>query len=224
MKKRIVLVGNAITADIFHAYLEADSRYEVVAATVDDAYVDGGDLKGLELVPFSTLSSRFKPGDVNFLMAMGYSGINLYREQKFHQIRSMGYAVESYVHPDAKIYTSNPLGEGSIVLGGAVIEPHAMVGTNAFIWCNATLAHHSRIGDHCWISSGAVVSGHAEVKKNSFIGVNATLVNKVTVGERCVVGAGALITKDTTPSSVHLMRSAEVLRFKSEEYDQYFGI
>ena len=105
-----------------------------------------------------------------------------------------------------------------------MLEPHAKLGADTLVWCNTTLAHHSEVGDHCWIASGSVISGHAVVKNNVFLGVNATVVNKVIVGEFCIIGGGALITKSTKASTVHLARSAEELRFTSEDYDKHFGI
>ena len=91
------------------------------------------------------------------------------------------------------------------------------------IWCNVTVAHHSVVGDHCWVASGAVIAGQAEVGRNSFVGVNATVVNRVVVGEYNIVGAGALISRSTKPSSVHLARSAEEVRFSSQDYVKHFG-
>ena len=105
-----------------------------------------------------------------------------------------------------------------------MLEPHVKLGENTMVWCNATLAHHSDVGDHCWIASGAVLSGKAIVSRNTFVGVNATVVNDVVVGEYNVIGGGALITKSTKPSSVHLARSGEELRFSSQDYVKHFGV
>ncbi|MDG5467833.1 acetyltransferase [Deltaproteobacteria bacterium IMCC39524] len=222
--KKVILAGNAVTADILNEYLMRDTRYEVVALTVDDEYVNQGGIVGLETIPLSKLQQRYDVADCVIIMAVGYNGLNRNREALFGRIKAMGYIMETYIHPDAKIYTESPLGEGSVVLANAVLEPHAKLGADTLVWCNTTLAHHSEVGDHCWIASGSVISGHAVVKNNVFLGVNATVVNKVIVDEFCIIGGGALITKSTKPSSVHLARSAEELRFTSEDYDKHFGI
>ena len=222
--KKVILAGNAITADILNKYLLQDSRYEVVALTVDDAYANQDGIEGLETVPLSKLPQCYSVADCVVIMAVGYNGLNRNRQALFGRIRALGYTVETYIHPDAKIYTEYPIGEGSVVLANAVLEPHVKLGNDSMVWCNATLAHHSEVGDHCWIASGAVVSGQVVVKNNVFIGVNATVVNKVVVGEFCVIGGGALITKSIKTSSVHLARSAEELRFSAEEYDEHFGV
>lgn len=222
--KRVVLAGNAITADILLSYLKRDARYEVVGLTVDDDYVDKGTIKEIKTIGLSQLSATRAPRDCAIIMAMGYNDLNRSRESLFLRLKEMGYSIETYIHPDAKIYTDHPLGEGSIVLPSAVIEPHARLGANSMVWCNATLAHHSSVADHCWVASGAVLSGQVTVQRNTFVGVNATIVNNVTIGDYCIIGGGALITKTTEPSTVHLARSAEQIRFSSQDYVKYFGV
>jgi len=222
--KNIVLAGNAIAAEILFAYLKQDSRYEVVASTVDDTYVSKNRIAGLPSIALSSIVDAFPPGEVSVVMAVGYDNLNRSRAALLKKLRQLGYGIETYIHADAKVFTDHPVGEGSVILPGAVVEPGAQIGANTVIWCNATLAHHCSIGDHCWIASGAVISGQARVSANTFVGVNATIVNDITVGEFNVVGGGALITKDTKPHAVHLARSAEEWRYSSEDYVKYFGV
>lgn len=221
---KIILAGNAITASIISDYLAQDDRYQILAATVDDDYLEKGCISHLETIPLSALRETHDPQYCQIIMAMGYNDINRSRESMFQRLKEMGYSIETYIHPDAKIYTQIPLGEGSVILPSAVIEPHVSVGCNSMIWANVTLAHHSKIEEHCWIASGAVISGQAIVRRNTFIGVNATVVNDVLVDEYNIIGAGALITKNTKASSVHLARSGEELRYCAQDYVRYFGV
>lgn len=220
---RVVLAGNSITADILFAYLKQDSRYQVLACVVDDEYVASGGVEGLSTIVLSRLTELYPADGVAVIMAMGYNDLNRGREAMFGKLKGLGYSIETYVHPDARVYTAHPLGEGAVILPSAVVEPHVRVGANTFVWCNATLAHHSSIADHCWVASGSVISGQACVRRNAFIGVGAIVVNKVTVGEFNIIGGGALITKDTKASTVHLARSAELFRYAAEDYVKYFG-
>lgn len=222
--KKVIFAGNAVTANILYGYLKRDSRYQVVASAVDDAFLESGGIEALPTIGLSHLLSAFPPIDAVVIMAMGYGDLNRSRASMFTRLKEMGYAIETYVHPHAGVYTQEPLGEGCVVLPSAVIEPHARIGANTMIWCNVTLAHDCRIGENCWIAAGTVVSGQAQVMRNTFLGVNATVVNKVTVGEYNIVGATALISKDTKPNTVHLARSAEPLRYTSEDYVKYFGV
>lgn len=222
--KKILLAGNAITADILLTYLRQDARYEVASLTVDDEFVAQGSVAECRTVGLSEVVSAFAPDTHRVIMAMGYNDLNRTREAMFTRLKAMGYSLETYIHPDARVHTQHPIGEGSVVLPGAVIEPQARVGANTMVWSNVTLAHHSSVDDHCWVAAGTVVSGQAKVLHHTFLGVACTVVNAVTVGEFNIVGAGALITRDTKAHSVHLARSAEALRYSSEDYVKHFGI
>ena len=222
--KKVILAGNSVTADILNCYLAHDDRYEVIGLTVDSEYLQQGGITGLKTFEMSGLSKSHAPQDCVVIMAMGYNDLNRSRESMFYRLMNMGYTIETYVHPDARVYTEHPLGEGCVVLPSAVLEPHVRLGANSMVWCNAILAHHSIVAEHCWVASGAVISGKAKVERNTFIGVNATVVNEVVVGEYNVIGGAALITKNTKASSVHLARSAEQIRFTSQDYVKHFGV
>lgn len=224
MTKKIILAGNAITAEILSAYLRRDARYEVAGFTVDDEFVAQDGVDGYRTVGLSEAISVFSPDTHGVIMAMGYGDLNRSRETMFGCLRAMGYCIEKYIHPDARVYTDQLVGEGSVVLPGAVIEPHAQVGANTMVWSNVTLAHHSSVDDHCWLAAGTVVASQAKVLRNTFLGVSSTVVNAVTVGEFNIVGSNALISRDTKPHSVHLARSAEPFRYSSEDYVKHFGI
>lgn len=222
--KSILLAGAGITAQIMIQYLKRDPRYKVIGATVDDGFLKAAQIDSVPIVAASLAWQKFSPLECRVIMAMGYADVNRGRESMFFQLKKIGYEIETYVHPDARIYSDYPLGEGSVVLPYAVVEPHAAVGKNSMVWCHATLAHHSTIEDHCWIASGAVISGQTKVRRNTFVGVNATVTNSLTVEEYNIIGGGALITKNTKPSTVHLARSAEVIRFNSQDYAKYYGV
>lgn len=221
--RKVLLAGNAVTAEIIAAYLRHDSRYEVLACVVDDEFLASGGVDGVPTLGVSQLAASYPAEEVSFVMAMGYSDLNRGRESMFKRLKDMGYAIETYVHPDARIYTDHPIGEGAVIFPGAVIEPHARVGADTLVWCGVVLAHHSRVDDHCWIAANSVISGQAAVERNTFVGVSATVVNKVTVGEYNIIGAAALVTKDTKSGSVYLARSAEPLRYSAEDYVKHFG-
>jgi len=222
--KNVILAGNAITADILYGYIGRDDRYRVLALTVDDDFVTEGGIEGLRSIAMSDVAGIHGTKDCGVIMAMGYNDLNRSRESMFHRLKEMGYSIETYIHPDAGVYTDLPLGEGCVVLPSAVIEPHVRLGANSMVWCNATLAHHCSVAENCWIASGAVISGQAKIQRNTFVGVNATVVNKVEIGEYNIIGGGALITKCTKGSGVYLARSGEQHRFSSQDYAKYTGV
>lgn len=222
--KKVLLAGNGVTAEILSVYLLRDPRYEIAGLVVGDEFVTLGDASGYTTVGLSEVVKKFTPDTFQVIMAMGYNDLNRSREVMFNTLKRMGYVLESFIHPDAHVYTQIPLGEGCVILPGAVIDPYVELGANTVVWSNVTLAHHSQVGAHCWLATGSVVSGQSTILDNTFLGVNSTVVNEVTIGKFNIIGATALISRDTKPNAVYLARSGEALRYSSQEYVQHFSI
>lgn len=219
---KIVIIGNTTGAEILYGYLQNDIRYKVMAFSVGAPYITEPSLCGLDVVPLAELTRLYPADQVNVLLGVGYSGLNTVRSELFHRVKSLGYQIETYIHPTASILTDSPIGEGSVILASSVIEPFAEIGRNSYVWCNCTIAHHARIGDHAWIASNTIISGQAEIGDRTFVGVGAVVANKVRVAEDNLIGGGAFISRDTRPNEVWLARSAEKHRFEAQAYAGHF--
>jgi sugar O-acyltransferase (sialic acid O-acetyltransferase NeuD family) len=221
MKTKVIIIGNAITAQIMFSVLSKDSELDVVAFSAHERFITTDQLFDTKIIPFENLMNEYPPAEVKLINAIGYSNVNKNREKIFAEAKAQGYSFLTYLHPSVSHF-SKELGEGVFIMPGAVIEPFSTIGDNSVIWSNVVIAHHSVIEEHCWIASGSVIAGEARVKRNSFLGINASIVNKITVGEYNIIGARSLITKNTNANSVYLARSGELHRFPSDVYAQHF--
>jgi sugar O-acyltransferase (sialic acid O-acetyltransferase NeuD family) len=222
MKQKVIIIGNSIAADIIFGYLDADKRYEVACFAVDKEFINNKIKFGLDVLDMETLKLNFSSKEYKVVLGVGYNNINQNREAIYHRIKTMGFVIETYIHPSAVVHHGTFIGEGSMVLSNSVVEPFAKIGINSLIWSNCTIAHHSEVQDHCWIASNSVLSGEAIIKDFVFIGVNCTIVNKVTIEKLNIIGAGSLITKSTKAEEVFLSRNAEKHRFDAINYAKYF--
>ena len=222
--QKLIIAGNGITAEIIYDYIKNDNRYEVSAFCADKEYITDRKLFNLDVIDIETVKDKYSVDDYKFIIALGYNNVNKDRMNVFNRILDFGDSIETYIHPDAKIYTDNEIGTGTIILPGAVVEPYAKIGSNTVVWANALVAHHAVVSDNCWIASGTVIAGQAEVRSNCFLGVNSTIVNKVVLEEYNIIGANTMILKNTKPNEVYLSRGGEKHRFNSDDYSKYFGI
>lgn len=220
MTEKIVIIGNSIGAEIIYDVINRDPHIDVIAFSVHRAYIHTSSFCGKELIPIEDLPSRFSPGKVKIINAIGYSDMNRNREKIYLLIKSLGYQQFTYIHPDAVCFSKN-VGEGVFVMPGVVLESFSEIGNNTYIWSNAIVAHHAKIDENCWIASGVVIAGETRIKKNCFIGVNATIVNKVTIDEYNMIGAQTLIAKSTSPNGVYISRPGELHRFSSNDYAKH---
>lgn len=209
MKTPLIIFGAAEQAQLAHFYFSVDSCYEVVAFAVDSRFLDKNEFCGLPVVAFEEVVAMYPPNKYAFFVALGYSRLNELRKEKYLAVKSLGYALASYVSPRATILNEGKIGENCLVLEDNTIQPFVTIGNNVTLWSGNHIGHHSTIRDHCFITSHVVISGGVEIGEACFVGVNATLRDHIKIGERCLIGAGALILGDADPEGLYVGAATE---------------
>lgn len=204
MKKPLVIFGASDIAQLAHYYFSRDSDYEVVAFTVDAAYITSNEFCDLPVVPFGELANRYSCDTHEIFVALSYSKLNQVRKEKYLAAKSLGYRLASYVSSHATVLNDGRIGENCFILEDNTIQPFVTIGNNVILWSGNHIGHHSTIQDHCFIASHVVVSGGVEVGEQCFIGVNATLRDHINIGEKCVIGAGTLLLTDAEAEGVYI--------------------
>ncbi len=141
-------------------------------------------------------------------------GDNWKRAQAVEQVRQcMGdIPFPNLIHPRAYVARSAELGEGAIVLAGAVIHTEAQIGDHVALWSNAVVEHNCRLSDFVTLAPGAILGGNVTVEQRSFIGVGATVSHEVSIGPDVVVGNGAAVIGDLVGEAVYAGCPARELR------------
>ena len=209
MKKPLVIFGAGDIAQLAHFYFCTDSNYEVVAFTVDAAYLTVAEFCGLPVVPFEELPSRYLPDTHEMFIALSYSKLNEVRKEKYLAAKAMGYRLASYISSHATVLNEGRIGDNCFIFEDNTIQPFVTIGNNVTLWSGNHIGHHSSIHDHCFIASHVVISGGVEIGESCFIGVNATLRDHIKVGPKCVIGAGALLLADAEPEGVYIGQATE---------------
>ncbi|MDN8612830.1 acetyltransferase [Variovorax ginsengisoli] len=215
MKLKLVIFGCGDIGELAHFYFSAGSDYEVVAFTVDAAFVPGSTFCGLPVVAFEEIVARFPPEEVHLFVALSYSKLNAVRKEKYLAAKALGYRLASFVSPRATMLNGGRIGENCFILEDNTIQPFVTLGDNVTLWSGNHIGHHSVIGSHCFIASHVVVSGGVEIGEQCFVGVNATLRDHIKVGARCVIGAGALLLADAEADGVYIGPATERSRVPS---------
>jgi len=215
MKKPLVIFGSSDIAQLAHYYFSTDSDYEVVAFTVDAAYLTASEFCGLPVVAFDGLAELYPPATYELFIAVSYAKLNQVRRDKFLSAKESGYRLASYVSSRATVLNEGRIGDNCFILEDNTIQPFVTIGNNVTLWSGNHIGHHSTIHDHCFIASQVVVSGGVDIGESCFIGVNATLRDHIRIGDRCVIGAGAVILDDAEPEGVYMGQATERSRVPS---------
>jgi sugar O-acyltransferase (sialic acid O-acetyltransferase NeuD family) len=216
----VVIFGVKDFASLAHFYLKHDSPHKVVAFTVHREYLPApAEFEGLPVVPFEELQDHFPPGQVSAFAPLSHRKMNRLREGVYHELRSKGYALISYVSSRSTLFPNTPIGNNCFILEDNTIQPFVTIGDNTVIWSGNHIGHHSVIGSHVFITSHVVISGHCQIGEYCFLGVNATLKDQITLAEGTLVGMGANITKSTEPWSLYKADATKASKISSADID-----
>lgn len=213
--KKLVIFGTGDQAELATHYFRTDSEYDVAGFAVDAEYRNADTYLGEKLVDFENVETVFPSTDHSFFIALGYSGLNKNRKDRYLEAKNKGYRIASYISSKATIAGPADFGENCFILEDNTIQPFVKIGNNVTLWSGNHIGHHSVIADHCFLASHIVVSGGAQIGEQCFIGVNATLRDRIVIGARCVVGAGAILLSDADPDGVYLGSETERSRVPS---------
>lgn len=108
------------------------------------------------------------------------------------------------IHPNAVIAENSRIGEGSVVMAGAVINPCTVIGKGVIINTCSSVDHDCKIHDYVHVAVGAHVCGNVEIGKGTWIGAGSTIINNVKICDGCMIGAGAVVINDIDEPGLYL--------------------
>ncbi len=136
------------------------------------------------------------------------------RKQKAELLLLHNLSLTTVIHPKSVVSNSSPIGVGSSVLAGAIINPQAIIGENCIVNTSASVDHDCTIGDYVNIGPGSHLAGNVTVGKLTDLGTGTIVIPNVTIGERCTIGAGSVVINDVPNGSVAVGVPARVLKRK----------
>jgi len=212
---KVIIFGLSDYAELAHFYLKHDSQHEVVAFSVNQAYMpEGKRFKDLPVLEFETIEQTYPPAEFKFFAPMSPRKMNHEREKIFLEIKAKGYQLISYVSSKATTF-DNQIGDNCFILEDNTLQPFTTIGDNVVLWSGNHIGHHGKIGDHVTFTSHVVMSGHCDIGPYSFFGVNATLRDGIKIGEGSFIAMAAAITKNTDPWGVYKGNPAEKMKLSS---------
>lgn len=201
--RKLVIAGDSAFAQIAFEYFQAHSPYEVVAFTVEAAFLQQSEFCGRPVVPFETIEERFAPAEHAVHAAITYTQLNRLRTRLTREAKAKGYRLASFVSPFAFVHPTAQLGEHCFIFEMNVVQPFVSLGNDVVLWSGNHLGHHSQLGNGVFVSSHVVISGYCTIGENCFFGVNSSTANNINIARDCWFGPGVVITKDTAPGELY---------------------
>jgi UDP-perosamine 4-acetyltransferase len=123
-------------------------------------------------------------------------GDNQTRGRLTTELTTLGFSLPAIVSTHATVSPTASIGNGCVVMHGAVVGPYTTLGTAVIVNTGATIDHDCHVGDFVHVAPGAHLAGAVTLKTGAFLGVGASLTPGIIVGEWATVGAGAAVIRE----------------------------
>lgn len=143
-------------------------------------------------------------------------GDNAARSRLVVVARREGWVLPALVHPAAVVSPSALLGDGTVVLAGAVVNARTRTGRACILNTACSVDHDCTLGEAVHVAPGARLAGMVTVGNRALIGVGAAVIPSIKIGNRCVIGAGSTVVRDIPDDAVAYGTPAQVHRSLSE--------
>lgn len=147
---------------------------------------------------------------------------NTIRRDVFELFLDAKYMFSQVVHPTSIVSPHyQRIGEGTIILEGAIIQADVNIGKNVLINAGVIIIHNCMIHDHCHIGPGAILCGAVTCMPNVFVGAGSTIIQGIVIGKDSVIGAGAVVIKDVEPNTTVVGSPAKELPATTPFHDAH---
>lgn len=188
---RLIIIGAGGHGKVAADIAELNGYTEI--AFLDDANIENPNVIG-------TVSDYVKYiNDYDFFIGIGNNKV---RKKIFDTLKDAGANIVSLIHPKATISRTATLGEGVIVMHGALVGVDAVVGDGAIVNTCASVDHDCGLGDFAHVSAGVHMAGTMKIDSFTFVGVGATVIQNIC--SDCIIGAGAVVSKPIVESGTYV--------------------
>lgn len=155
----------------------------------DIAFLDDKKVEGLPVAGTLNDIDKFT-GDCCFFVAIGNNG---FRRKLLKKIKELDGEITSIIHPFSSISKSAEIGEGTVIMAGAVVQANAKIGSGVIINTCSSVDHDCVVGNYTHVAVGARLAGSVKVGESVFLGASCAVSNNLSITDNCIVGAGTAV-------------------------------
>lgn len=117
------------------------------------------------------------------------------RMELLRALMASGLRFPAWIAQSAEVHDAERIGDGTVVLSGAVVVTGASLGRACIVNTLASVDHDCVLGDDVHVAPGAVLCGGVRVGDHTLVGAGATVVPGVSIAAGTLIVAGATVTR-----------------------------
>ena len=197
----IILVGAGGHARACIDVIELSGQFKVAGLIAKEKTDNQGNL-GYPVIGIDDDLQRLRQKYSNALITVGQIKSPEPRIRLFNLLNHLDYSLPFIASPRAHVSKHAQIGDGTIIMHGAIVNANARIGKNCIINNRSLIEHDAVIGDHCHIATGAIINGEVTIGNESFIGSGAVTKQCISICSDCVIGVGVVLKNDVESKQV----------------------
>lgn len=198
MKDKLLIIGASGHGKVVADIAMKMNRWESIAFLDDDENLKTS--MGIEIVGTSSDVHNYIE-DWDTFVGIGNNAV---REKVQEMLEAESVSIPNLIHPNAVIGEQVEMGDGTVVMAGAVINCCTKVGKGCIINTGASVDHDNVIGDYVHLSPGIHLAGSVHIGQRTWLGIGSVVSNNISIVSDCTIGAGAIVIKNITESGTYV--------------------
>ena len=199
--KDILLLGGGGHCNACIDVLEAEGKFNICGLVLPQLHEEQS-LLGYPILGDDSNLPILLERIRNALIAVGQIKSAQIRFKLYDLLKSLGANLPIIKAPTAYVSKHATVGEGTILMHGALVNVGAILGVNNIINSQALIEHNAQIGSHCHISTAAKINGEVIIENECFIGSGAIIHQGVRIGAGSIISAGVVVSSNVQPKTI----------------------
>lgn len=188
MRKILILGAGGQALNVIDILLNEQTEY--VPFGIVDNKVKKKKILGISVIGKDNQLSYFKKKyKIEYAFpAIGYgpNTDNSLRKKIFVKLKKLNFKIPNIISSKAILRSGVKLGHGNLIQPGAIVDTQANIQNNISVGANCIVGHNSIIKDHVTISGGTTIKGNMRIGEGTFLGMNCAINNDI--GKWCKIG------------------------------------
>lgn len=190
VKKRLVIIGASGHGKVIADIAVKRNQYEEILFLDDNTAIK--ECGGFPVVGKSSDFLNYIE-DSDFVVGIGNAKI---RNRITDMLNHKSATIATLIHPNSSIGQNVVIGQGTVVMAGAVINSDSKIGKSCIVNTCASVDHDCVVEDYVHVAVGAHVCGTVQIGHHTWIGAGATIINNLGICPECMIGAGTVVIRD----------------------------
>ncbi|CAH8242580.1 Acetyltransferase [Vibrio aestuarianus] len=213
--ENIVVVGSSGHAKVVVDIIKKNNQYNIVGY-IDNFRGVGEITLGIPVIgsesDLPTLMDKY-----SFKACIVAIGDNFTRKKVADSIQKITPDMKflTAIHPNSIISDSVNIGQGSVIMAGAIVNACASIGEFCIVNTSASVDHDCKLSDFVSLAPNVALGGSCTIGQLSAVGIGTNLIHGVEIGENCVIGAGSLVLSAVEDNIVSYGIPAKKIRLRN---------